>query len=509
LLPLIGACLAKTPGARPAPRTVARMAGLPLPGSRRRAFTVAGTLLAVAGVVTGLLLVPGEEGGAGGSGGSAGGALPEGDKIPERPGKVTEALGPREMRPLGDPASPLGDVPLDGVWSQEWARRPKPPTAGEGSNTPKGRQQLVGVWLTDKALIRANEDGVRAFEPVTGKVLWTAKPPKRGLKPCAMARTATEDGSRGAVVYGPDPDFKKGCDQLAVLDLTNGDTAWSKSLTVKNPPSPKAWTRIGIAGGNVVVLTAADEAGYAVDDGERRWRRPYFAKGCVLQDALVGRATVVESASCGADTRRRVRVREIDARDGSVRWVTQLPDDVTGMTLATAEPVSAMLFVEDSKDLPLQTFDAKGRPGKPLAGKQPFGTVTTSGFGSAHAGPKGWRDVVVTPYYNKEDFGVLAVDAATGAVRWRRPHTDGTSAMILGVDDGGVLVVDGDKTEGFSREARLQRLGLDDGDVTSGGTIGKARDFGSGATVVVHGGRAAVFSILDETEGPLVIGSTE
>lgn len=45
LLPLVTACLAGHPTARPAPRTVARMAGLPLPGSRRRSLTLAGTLL--------------------------------------------------------------------------------------------------------------------------------------------------------------------------------------------------------------------------------------------------------------------------------------------------------------------------------------------------------------------------------------------------------------------------------------------------------------------------------
>ncbi|MGW6062452.1 protein kinase domain-containing protein [Streptomyces sp. NPDC055189] len=44
ILPLVTACLAGHPTARPAPRTVARMAGLPLPGSRRRALTLAGTL---------------------------------------------------------------------------------------------------------------------------------------------------------------------------------------------------------------------------------------------------------------------------------------------------------------------------------------------------------------------------------------------------------------------------------------------------------------------------------
>ncbi|WP_371526517.1 serine/threonine protein kinase [Streptomyces sp. NBC_01283] len=52
LRPLITACLARHPTARPAPRTVARMAGLPLPGSRRRALTLAGTL-----TLTGTLLL--------------------------------------------------------------------------------------------------------------------------------------------------------------------------------------------------------------------------------------------------------------------------------------------------------------------------------------------------------------------------------------------------------------------------------------------------------------------
>ncbi|MFF1692705.1 serine/threonine-protein kinase [Streptomyces sp. NPDC058257] len=44
LLPLVTACLATHPAARPAPRTVARMAGLPLPGSRRRDLTLAKAL---------------------------------------------------------------------------------------------------------------------------------------------------------------------------------------------------------------------------------------------------------------------------------------------------------------------------------------------------------------------------------------------------------------------------------------------------------------------------------
>ncbi|MFE6165963.1 protein kinase [Streptomyces sp. NPDC056486] len=44
LLPLVTACLATHPAARPAPRTVARMAGLPLPGSRRRDLTLANAL---------------------------------------------------------------------------------------------------------------------------------------------------------------------------------------------------------------------------------------------------------------------------------------------------------------------------------------------------------------------------------------------------------------------------------------------------------------------------------
>ncbi|WP_055544656.1 serine/threonine-protein kinase [Streptomyces kanamyceticus] len=48
LLPLLTACLAKDPAARPTPRTVARMVGHPLPGSRRKTLTVATVLLACA-----------------------------------------------------------------------------------------------------------------------------------------------------------------------------------------------------------------------------------------------------------------------------------------------------------------------------------------------------------------------------------------------------------------------------------------------------------------------------
>lgn len=48
VLPLLTACLATDPSARPTPRTVARMAGHPLPGMRRKTLTVATVLLALA-----------------------------------------------------------------------------------------------------------------------------------------------------------------------------------------------------------------------------------------------------------------------------------------------------------------------------------------------------------------------------------------------------------------------------------------------------------------------------
>ncbi|MFE9646363.1 PQQ-binding-like beta-propeller repeat protein [Streptomyces sp. NPDC006365] len=220
--------------------------------------------------------------------------------------------------------------------------------AGEGSNLRGESRKLIGAWLTEDVLVRANEKDVRAFDSDTGKARWTVKPPAPGLVPCAMSGTPGDGGKLGAIVYGTGPKPTEGCDQLVVLDLANGRTTWSRSLTVRKPPGPEAVTRIGVAGGTLVVLSPADEAGYRLSDGGRLWKRRWYDSGCVLAGARVGQATVVEVARCGPGE-GRLRIREVDARDGSVRWATQLPTDVIVTGIATAKPASVTLRATRSR----------------------------------------------------------------------------------------------------------------------------------------------------------------
>ncbi|MGW7412089.1 protein kinase domain-containing protein [Streptomyces sp. NPDC054863] len=513
LLPLLTACLAKDPQVRPDPKAVARLTGHRLPrrplsglrlGSRthgtfgprrRRLLLLAGAGLAVAGTVGGLLLAPGDKPTEPPSKKESSERLPEGDgPPPARRGQVTDPLGPRTMRPLGEPVSELGEVPASGSWQQDWAQK------RTGHTNRKFTHKLFGTWLTPTATVRANDKDVRAFRVADGRLLWVARPPRRGLVPCATARSAGAGERRIAVVYGTRPDPLKACDQLVVLDVATGRTVWWKSLSVRRPTEHDLETTVAVVGDRVVVSSPADAAAHRLDDGTRVWRRPWFAGGCLRNDLVAGRATVVEAALCGDGAEQRARVREIDAKDGSVRWTSELPKEQMYATVVTTDPVSVRITGNGGDDWTLRIFDERGRPGQVVKEKQPFGKIALWSGGRTF-GPRGWRNTIVAEY-GTADYGkgVVALDAPSGRVLWNRQPEQDTG--IVGVDDRGVLVAARDKED---HGTVLLRLALADGEPTGpGAPVNTGEEHVLLSGLIVRGGRAVDFDVLDPDEGARV-----
>ncbi|MFI1422860.1 protein kinase [Streptomyces sp. NPDC020731] len=539
LLPLLVSCLAKDPARRPAPHRIRDVltgsAPLPEPGpaptvplgpgpssrepgpslpprpspasapapprarrpvSGRRLPLVAGALAVfLAGTLAaGLLALRGED-----SPSDGGGAEDRASALPSP-----------SVPALAEPVSALGPAVPRGVWSRTWQDtiiRYDTNRAEYEKATEKGNDYAVEAWLTDRVLARVGHRSVQGLSPDTGRVLWTLKPPDPGMVPCAASRTAP--GGVGAVLFGAaDEDGERngtvGCDRVVAVDLASGTSLWEH----RRPGDPYATSGIdsdvlGIGGDRVVVMSGGLVTAWRLRDGAPAWSHEGSRDRCAINGLAVGQSSVVEALTCPVteDSRLDVRpttVRSVSIADGRVRWTSTVPDDVPVARVETAEPpvVSLPGPIGDTEG-PMMVFSNEGKPGPRLRETQPQGTLGAWARNRFQLTPAffGWRDTAVT--LTQHDGlrqtgtdGVAALDSRTGKIRWHRPAPGGSSPVIVGVDDRGVLVVH--VTEPGT--TALVRYALDDGTPTAAGELPRLPDRAEFDGVRLYGDRLALMT---------------
>ncbi|MFG2510823.1 protein kinase [Streptomyces sp. NPDC048584] len=541
LLPLLVSCLTKDPAQRPTPHRIRGAldgsAPLPRPGSaptvplgpgpspsspapdqgrpprpspfstpaspRARRPVGGGRLPLVAGVLAvllagalaaGLLALRGEDSPSDGGGAD--------DRASARPSPSVPALA--------EPVSALGPAVPRGVWSRTWQDtiiRYDTNEAEYEKATERGNDYAVEAWLTDRVLARVGHRSVQGLSPDTGRVLWTLKPPAPGMVPCAASRTAP--GGIGAVLFGAaDEDGERngtvGCDRVVAVDLASGTSLWEH----RRPGDPYATSGIDsdvldIGKDRVVVMTGGLVTAWRLRDGAPAWSHEGSRDRCAINGMAVGQSSVVEALTCPVteDSRldnRPTTVRSVNIADGRVRWTSTVPDDVPVARVETAEPpvVSLPGPIGDTEG-PMMVFGNEGKPGPQLRETQPQGTLGAWTRNRFQLTPAffGWRDTAVT--LTQQDGlrqtgmdGVAALDSRTGKIRWHRQAPDGSSPVIAGVDDRGVLVVH--VTEPGT--TALVRYALDDGTPTAAGELPRLPDRAEFGGVRLYGDRLALMT---------------
>ncbi|MGO4426730.1 PQQ-binding-like beta-propeller repeat protein, partial [Streptomyces sp. MCAF7] len=120
----------------------------------------------------------------------------------------------------GTTAQTSSGPPANALHQQWHAELPESHVHGNLSGLP-------ALWTTDRGPVYADDNGVRAFDPETGKKLWTVKTPKGASEVCAIAPQPNSDGV-GAAVYDAGGND---CAFLVVFDTETGRTLWSKNLS--------------------------------------------------------------------------------------------------------------------------------------------------------------------------------------------------------------------------------------------------------------------------------------
>jgi outer membrane protein assembly factor BamB len=363
---------------------------------------------------------------------SAPGPLPAGDAAAaSAPPAVATAPGSDTALPA------LSEPPR--TWTVVWRRElpfvTQPPRPGNG---------LVYTFVGNDVI---------ALDAGTGEVRWrytAPAPSETGLTlgcPCA---TTTADFT------GKDVYVLAGANELRALEARTGQLRWARRLG-------QAITTPTVSAAEVVVLGTVEAAGFALyglDErtGAIRWQ-------LAVDRRLIPWVALDGSTVLGATSDQRLLA--VDAPSGRLLWTTSLPpgpalpppDRVGRGALAIGAERSVWL-IDTATGGERWRVETKDWPGAPLQAAARVFAATASGQLVAldeHTGQRQWSVDTGHPLYSSAlAFGegllyapsrgreVVAVEAASGQVRWTRPIGELLAAPA--VDRGAVLAgtVDGD-----------------------------------------------------------------
>ncbi|MFC8080448.1 PQQ-binding-like beta-propeller repeat protein [Streptomyces sp. NPDC057307] len=207
---------------------------------------------------------------------------------------------------------------------------------------------VSGSWITDKAYIKTGVNQIVAYEPDTGKQLWTIPLPGQV---CAASRHATEDNKTAVVFAASKPTAKEKyvqCTEVGAIDLALGKLLWTKSVTGGNAGDDKAAFREVTLSGTTVAVGGTDGgAAFDLGSGANLWKPEIKADGC-YDMGYGGGEGLVAARKCGSYDNPTVIVQNLKPSDGSPISEFKLPAGVEYVSVVSTKPLVVAADVGDT-----------------------------------------------------------------------------------------------------------------------------------------------------------------
>ena len=284
------------------------------------------------------------------------------------------------------------------------------------TNKKGDTENYRSTWFTDKTVVRAQQDGISALDPATGKRVWGTPVPGEGTIICDASPIAAKNIA--VLGYG-----KPGsCTTVFALDLTQGKVLWK--LPVKKSDELPS---LAVSGDTVVVN---DETALALKDGSKEWTAKDLSRkrGCD-SGTFIGGTKLVRSVACatkvdeyGSPEELRLDTSEIDPSSGHVKWTYTGQQrigsdiDIDSRVLSTAPIVT-----REGKDFYRVLSDS----GKPRGNvKDGYDDYFDHGIAFLGGSPKPYvmalDDTLVLKHARHGDDYVTAFDMDSGKQLWEK-----------------------------------------------------------------------------------------
>ncbi|MFF6958877.1 hypothetical protein [Streptomyces sp. NPDC008317] len=317
-------------------------------------------------------------------------------------------------------------------------------------------KSVLGVWFTDKYVVKNEIDKVVGYDLGTGAVAWTVPTPSSG--DCTAARDSNNNLT--AVQFGAN------CEQVMVIDLAAGRAVWTAKLPVGS--SEKAdfdYSEMAISGDTLGVDWLEGSIGYRLSTQKVLWRS---GNGDCEDDGYAGGKQFVAIVNCGYKT-YKVQVIDPD-NNGSAKWSWTAPVGTKVSAVVSTDPVVVVLGTEGERQTDVATIVDGRLQSRVSLGTDKYDISTDGTEMQAVHNVIVSSDTLYLSLTSKHDSngqvlsGIVAFNLSDGKQKWIAKPDSKHDIQGLAIEDGKVLAYE---PAGYDVQGRLVTLDPASGALTT------------------------------------------
>ncbi|MET9681811.1 outer membrane protein assembly factor BamB family protein [Streptomyces coeruleorubidus] len=309
-----------------------------------------------------------------------------------------------------------------------------PDAPGSGADAP-------GMWITDKAAVKAAYKQLFAYNVGDGKPAWDAITFPQKI--CATTPQKTSD-DKIVVAYMSGSSDRAKCNQLQEVDLDTGEKGWKQEVGDGALFDSTLSVELSITGKTLMVGRSQSGTAYDVTDGDKLFDKKRYGSAC-FPSAFAGGEKLIAVSSCGAGTdKEHDEIQELDPKTGKAKW-TQPFDK--GWQVARTYSVSPLVVYSTNKDKKawnISTFTSGGKFRSQVGFDEDF--APECGWAILERDLQGCQGVAVddtTLYLPTEATTganeIVAVNLADGKEKWRVKSPADESMLPMKVEGGKLI----------------------------------------------------------------------
>ncbi|CAL9486610.1 outer membrane protein assembly factor BamB family protein [Streptomyces sp. enrichment culture] len=374
--------------------------------------------LAIAAAVAALLVI-------GGSVWAVTSGGDDGDKKPSVAGqsddpKPSGSKGGAPVNP-GDGSGDGGEDPED-LNEGRQAGEAKVLWYKEAPDAPGSGAEAEGMWITDKAAVKAAYKQVFAYNVGDGKPAWD--PIAFPEKICAATREKTA-ADKIVVAYMSGSSDRAKCNQLQEIDLATGAKGWTGKVDDGELFDSTLSLELTLSGNTMMIGRSQSGTAYDVTSGKKLYEKKKYGDACFPAGFAGSADKLVQVASCGAGgDNEHDEVQGLDPKTGKVLWTYQYEKGWRVERAYSVDPLVVYATNEDKKVWNISTFTSGGKVLEQVGVDEDF--APECGWAIMERDLQGCTGVTVadnTLFLPTEATSganeIVAVDLASGKEKWR------------------------------------------------------------------------------------------
>ncbi len=213
-----------------------------------------------------------------------------------------------------------------------------PDAPGSGADAP-------GMWITDKAAVKAAYKQLFAYRVGDGKPAWDAITFPQKI--CAVTPEKTAD-DKIVVAYMSGSSDRAECNQLQEIDLATGEKGWKEEVADGELFDSTLSVELTLSGDILMVGRSQSGTAYDVRSGKKLYDKKRYGDACFPAGFAGGDGTLVQVASCGAGgANEHDELQGLDPKTGKVQWTYKYEK---GWRVERAYSVSPLVVYATNED---------------------------------------------------------------------------------------------------------------------------------------------------------------